>query len=159
MENIKPRQFGFTLVELLITIAIVGILAAIVLVNLSGARSSGRDAKRVSDIREIMTALQLFYHDNSAYPLPDTASTTGPTPSDGNPQWNTYLITWPVAPTPADNPTGVTDCNSTGPGTGNNQYTYTQLNGGTEFNLTFCLGSKVGDYAAGVHTASSSGVQ
>lgn len=155
----KEDNHGFTLVELLITIAIIGILAAIVLVNLNSSREGARDVRRVADIRQIITALQLYYNDNGGYPGPAIASLTGPTPTDGSIPWNTFLISWPEAPIPADNPSGVTDCTSTGPGTGTNQYTYTQVGAGLDYTLDFCLGSQVAEYGPGLHAASSAGIQ
>ena len=59
---------GFTLVELLVVIAIIGILSAIILASMSGARSKGRDAKRVADIKQLTLALQLYYDGASKYP-------------------------------------------------------------------------------------------
>lgn len=60
---------GFTLIELLVVIAIIGILASIVLVSLTSARAKGRDAKRLSDLREVSTALELYANDhNGQYP-------------------------------------------------------------------------------------------
>ncbi len=148
------KNKGFTLIELLIVIAIIGILAAIVLVNLNSSRQKSRDAKRIADVREIMTALDIFYDDNGGYPLPATASPTGPTPSDGtNAPWSSFLTMWPTAPIPADNPTGSTVCDLV-----NNQYEYTQVNSGQDYTLTFCLGATVGQYGPGVHTGSSQGI-
>jgi len=60
---------GFTLVEILVVIAIIGILASIVLASLSTARAKGRDAKRVSDLKEVQLALELYYDSNGSYPL------------------------------------------------------------------------------------------
>ncbi len=64
----------------LAVIAIIGILAGIVLVSLGGARASARDAKRQADIRQIATAMELYYNDNSAYvagsAMPTTIGTT-----------------------------------------------------------------------------------
>ena len=62
------KQRGFTLVELLVVIAIIGILSAIVLASMSGARSKGRDAKRVADLKQLQLALQLYYDGNDNYP-------------------------------------------------------------------------------------------
>ena len=60
MEN---KQSSFTLIELLVVIAIVGLLAAIVLVGLGAVRGKARDARRISDLNGIRTALYLYYDD------------------------------------------------------------------------------------------------
>ena len=59
---------GFTLVELLVVVAIIGILATVVVVSVSGVRSKSRDARRISDIREIAAALQLYFNDQNQFP-------------------------------------------------------------------------------------------
>lgn len=69
---IRPKFFkkklkGFTLVELLVVISIIGILSSLVLVSLGGARSKARDARRESDIRQIMLAMELDYTDDDEY--------------------------------------------------------------------------------------------
>ena len=61
---------GFTLIELLVVIAIVGILSSLVLTNLTNARRKSRDARRVSDIRQVQNALALYAAANSnQYPV------------------------------------------------------------------------------------------
>lgn len=62
------NQRGFTLIELLVVIAIIGILSGIVIASLGNAKSSGRDAKRIADIKNIQFALALYYNDNLKYP-------------------------------------------------------------------------------------------
>ena len=59
----KRHQKGFTLIELLVVIAIVGNLATIVLVYLNTARQKARDVRRISDMRQIALALEMYYDD------------------------------------------------------------------------------------------------
>lgn len=59
---------AFTLIELLVVIAIIGILASVVVVNVGSARIKGRDAKRMSDLQSISTALQLYFDKYGQYP-------------------------------------------------------------------------------------------
>ena len=64
----RLTKFGFTLIELLVVISIIGILAVLVMANLNSARSRARDAVRKSDLKNIQTALRLYYNDNGRYP-------------------------------------------------------------------------------------------
>jgi len=59
---------GFTLIELMVVISIIGILSSIVVAGLNGARESARDVRRISDIKNIELALSLYYSDNGYYP-------------------------------------------------------------------------------------------
>jgi len=63
----NKKQRAFTLIELLVVIAIIGLLSSIVLVSLGGARSKARDATRQSDIRQVVTAQEMYYDDNSSF--------------------------------------------------------------------------------------------
>lgn len=60
---------GFTLIELLIVIAIIGLLATIVIVVYGTAKSASRDTKRLADLRQIGTALELYNNDENRYPI------------------------------------------------------------------------------------------
>lgn len=59
---------GFTLIEILIVVAIIGVLASIVLVGLGPAQKQGRDARRLSDIRQVQTGLELYFQKCGYYP-------------------------------------------------------------------------------------------
>lgn len=67
-RGFTPIKSGFTLIELLVVISIIGILATLVTANLNAARSRGRDAVRKADLKNIQTALRMYYNDNSVYP-------------------------------------------------------------------------------------------
>jgi prepilin-type N-terminal cleavage/methylation domain-containing protein len=69
LKNSKENSKGFTLIELLVVIAIIGILASIILASLSTAQAKGRDARRISDIKQIQLALSLYYDANNYYPV------------------------------------------------------------------------------------------
>lgn len=68
---IKHKKIkGFTLIELLVVIAIIGLLASIVLVSLNSARQKARDSRRLSDLRQVALALEMYYdNNNNAYPI------------------------------------------------------------------------------------------
>jgi len=63
------KSKGFTLIELLVVIAIIGILSTIVLVSLNSARQKARDTRRLGDIRQVALALEMYYDDNTSYPI------------------------------------------------------------------------------------------
>jgi type II secretion system protein G len=60
---------GFTLIELMIIIVIMGVLAALISGNFITSLKKGRDARRKADLEEIQRALEMYYEDNRAYPL------------------------------------------------------------------------------------------
>jgi prepilin-type N-terminal cleavage/methylation domain-containing protein len=62
------RKKGFTLVELLVVISIIGLLASVVLATISTARRHVRDNSRLSDMKSIELALELYWQANNVYP-------------------------------------------------------------------------------------------
>lgn len=71
----KTNQKGFTLIELLVVIAIIGILSSVVLASLNTARQKSRDARRISDIKQLQLALELHYDAQGQYPSDISEST------------------------------------------------------------------------------------
>ena len=62
------RKSGFTIVELLIVIVVIGILAAITIVAYNGVQQRARDTSRTVAVRNVMKALELYRIDNGVYP-------------------------------------------------------------------------------------------
>ena len=72
----RPRTQGFTLIELLVVIAIIGVLSSAALVSLNSARAKGNDAARISNVKALETAMELYYNDNNSYPQYGSADST-----------------------------------------------------------------------------------
>jgi prepilin-type N-terminal cleavage/methylation domain-containing protein len=65
---ITQKNNGFTLIELLVVIAVIALLSSMAIISLNSARSRARDTKRLADIKQLMTVLDLYYNDNGHYP-------------------------------------------------------------------------------------------
>ena len=75
MKKFLSKQEGFTLLELLIVIVIIGILALIIVPGLASGPKRARDAQRKSDMRAVKNALETYYNDKNGYPASTGTST------------------------------------------------------------------------------------
>lgn len=64
----KLNQKGFTIIELLVVIVIIGILVALTLPNLFAAQARGRDTDRKNELKNLQQKLESYFNDNDAYP-------------------------------------------------------------------------------------------
>lgn len=139
---------GFTLIELLVVIAIIALLSTLAVVALSSARQKSRDAKRLSDMKQLSTALELYFNDQGSYPVVTSlvlggtgAKCLGPSGfADACATQPVYMVTVPANPTP-----------------GGSDYTYTGT--ATAFSVGFDLEGAAGGFPLGHHTASNGGLQ
>jgi type II secretion system protein G len=138
---------GFTLIELIVVIAIIGLLSTLAVVALGSARTKARDAKRLSDIKQVQSALEIYYSDNAKYPTAVESvvlgtggavcldnSTAGWSATCSNP----YMSVVPKDP-------------------GSNGYSYVSANG-TTYSIAGILEGEMGELSAGPFTATPSAI-
>lgn len=97
------KSLGLTLIELLITIAIVAVISAIGYATYDNAQKKARDSKRKNDLRDIQVALQLYYQDTGYYPNSTTGSAfTKKSTDTGASGWDSVLSTSYIKQMPKD---------------------------------------------------------
>ncbi|MDP4007180.1 MAG: type II secretion system protein [bacterium] len=149
---------GFTLIELLVVIAVIGMLASIVLVSLGPARAKARDARRVADVRQMSTALEIEGSDNPE-------AVTGCTTADAK----VNICTGPGSIADFTNfadptaGTAGTACNLSPLSTSPCQYAIGQDDGSAgattgDYQICFWLEQGSGSLAAGLHAIKTNGV-
>lgn len=68
MTSLKRKQSGFTIVELLIVIVVIGILAALVITTFAGVQRRARNTERETDVKAVHGHVEAFYANNGYYP-------------------------------------------------------------------------------------------
>jgi general secretion pathway protein G len=71
MKRRHKGENGFTLIEIMVVILILGLLATLVVQSLRGATDKAKHTKAMADIAEMKTALDRYYIDNGSYPTTD----------------------------------------------------------------------------------------
>lgn len=115
---------------------------------MSGPQSKTRDAIRIGHVRQIQTAMELYYNDNSIYP-PALNGKPDPTfkPAKGT-AFSQLLETYPTYPTPSGPP----------PCDDNVIYTYARVTNNS-YKIGFCLENDTAGFSAGDHEANESGIK
>lgn len=152
----KKRK-GFTLIELLVVVAIMGLLATLAVTALNTARAKARDARRVSDIKQVQTALELYYMDQNGYP--DTPASIDvfegycldSSGFEENCSGTVYMGQVPSNPEPRNDGSGASQCSDVG-------YSYVQDESGMSYHIDYCLGEATGGIDAGDRVATPTGL-
>lgn len=146
----QQNKKGFTLIELLVVIAIIGLLSTMSVLALNQARARARDAKRISDVKQIQTALELYYNEEGQYPAD---ALVAPGLSIQSTAGNVYLASVPTPPTPTDG----SACPGTQP-----SYTYakqTATGTGGSYTINYCLGATINTVTGNtIQTATPAGI-
>lgn len=145
----------------MVVVAIMGLLAALAVIALNNARARARDARRISDIKQIQTALEMYYLDMNTYPDAPAApgvieakclSSGGNLSAKESCSGTTYMSLTPSNPAPRDDG----ECPDT-------SYLYTAVasaegENNTSYYITYCLGDDMGEVLAGEHEATPAGI-
>ena len=139
---------AFTLIELLVVISIIAVLSTLSIVSLGNARQKSRDTRRVSDIRQIQTALEMYAlnRTDGLYPVTSSANIQGLCLDDTDIGFvpaclgAVFMKKIPSNPTPS----------------GTN---YIYSSNGMSYTLTYWLEGKTGSFPAGAATATPGGMQ
>jgi uncharacterized protein (TIGR02145 family)/prepilin-type N-terminal cleavage/methylation domain-containing protein len=142
MSYQPQKKPGFTLVELLVVLGVIGLITTVAVIYINDARARARDTKRVSDAKQVQVALELYARNEGIYP--SVVSSTQPLKSTST--VTTYI---PLVPS---NPTPYTDggCPAL-------DYYYYTKNNNKDFTWYFCLGKQSGPLNSGGHCLTKSG--
>ena len=97
-ELLRKKRFGFTMIEILVVVAIIGILAALLFPSFNGLLASARDNERKSELSKLKVALQVYNTYNNKYPTTTDWVSVNDDPSFPQILNKTYIDSIPVDP-------------------------------------------------------------
>jgi len=157
---------GFTLIELLVVIAIIGLLSTLAVVSLTSARKKARDSKRVADMKQLQTAMEMFYNTYGTYKPTGCAgagtavSACTDTGAAGLADFMAGIANFKDPSAPAGTlcthtTGGGGDCTPSSPC----NYAFTVAADASNYTVAFCLEGATGDLASGKHILTAAGLQ
>lgn len=153
ITNKTTLHKGFTLVELLVVISIIGLLSTLAMIAFNNARAKSRDAQRVANLRAVANAQELYYNINRRYGC--TTGTAVSACADLEPLLTSIpTLNDPIAPVDQL-------CQSASGACVPELCNFSVAQGGTyqTFQIAFCLEVGSGNLAAGAHILSDKGFQ
>lgn len=136
-------KLGFTLIEMVAVVTIIGLLATAILATFYKVRSNMRDTQRVATITQLQDALEAYYRDEGIYPATEEVEPGSIFKS----ATIIYIDEVPHNPSPQDDGPCV-----------DNDFIYEQLDSGRSYTITFCLGHQTSNLSAGVNIATPNGI-
>ena len=151
------RRKGFTLIELLVLIAIIGLLSTLAVVSLNSARGKARDAQRVSDVKQISTALEIFFASEDTYLACEISGVA----IAGDDEFSDCDIDYPgfdvTDPGIFTDPSGTGDCVAGSSETALCNYTIVDMDADS-YEICFTLEDGSGSLDAGLNSVTTGGI-
>lgn len=91
VSRFRARHKGFTIIELLIVIVVIGILATILFVSYTSAQAKSRDSRRITDAKAIEAALESYRSTNGDYPASNGSAATSNWETSGTASPGTFI--------------------------------------------------------------------
>lgn len=138
MISLNKQNKGFTIVELLIVIVVIGILAGLVITTYNGIQQKARNTERTTDLKTFQSQLEAYYANNGRYP---TSTNLGS--GTGNDTWAAANLKGMDKETLRDPKAAAGDYSLSTTATPTNKYSYAPAPSGCDNSATDCTSYKL----------------